>query len=245
MKPIPNKHVQALFGRAECNGCDGELIVGDETDKHVYNTTVSGVMTIEGTPEVFFRAFDNYLFEGGFEDRLDSLDEVYYVKPVAHELIWGKQELLKYEVLCLKAGYEGIMIRKLHGKYKQGRSTNKEGLLLKLKRFTDDEAIILDMQAYEINVNALERDELGYSMRSTKQAGKIKVEKLGALSVKDVKTGVTFEIGTGFTQFQRIDMWADKDALIGQTVKYKHQLVGALDKPRFPVFLGMRSNIDM
>ena len=29
LKPIPNKHVQRLFGHTQLNGLDGELIVGD------------------------------------------------------------------------------------------------------------------------------------------------------------------------------------------------------------------------
>ena len=32
-KPIPNAHVQELFGRPEYNGLDGELIVGSPTDQ--------------------------------------------------------------------------------------------------------------------------------------------------------------------------------------------------------------------
>ena len=245
MKPIPNQYVQHLFGRAEFNGYDGELIIGDETDKHAYNKTVSGVMKIEGTPNVVFRTFDNYLVDSHFEYRLASLGETNHVLPVSHTFIYNMSELLKYETKRLQYGYEGVMIRKVDGHYKQGRSTNKEALLLKLKRFTDGEAMITGMVAYQTNANASELNELGYKHKSTKKAGRVEIEMLGALSVKDVNTGVSFEIGTGFTQDQRARMWTDKDQLLGRMVKYKHQLVGALDKPRFPVFLGFRSSIDM
>ena len=51
-KPIPNAHVQELFGRPEYNGLDGELIVGAPTDKDVYRNTTSGVMSQAGEPDV-------------------------------------------------------------------------------------------------------------------------------------------------------------------------------------------------
>jgi DNA ligase-1 len=63
--------------------------------------------------------------------------------------------------------------------------------------------------------------------------------------VKDLKTGVEFDIGTGFTESQRQLLWAQGDNLMGKIVKYKSQPTGVKDKPRFPVFLGFRDKVDM
>lgn len=59
LKPIPNRHVQALFGRREYEGLDGELLVGDPTDPRAFLGTTSAVMSREGEPDVYFHVFDD------------------------------------------------------------------------------------------------------------------------------------------------------------------------------------------
>ena len=56
LKPIPNKHIQALFGHMD--GVDGELIVGNPTAHDVFQKTTSGVMSKYGEPDVTLYAFD-------------------------------------------------------------------------------------------------------------------------------------------------------------------------------------------
>jgi DNA ligase-1 len=68
---------------------------------------------------------------------------------------------------------------------------------------------------------------------------------LGSLLVRDLKSKVEFEIGTGFTEQQRVELWLDRMNLRGKLVKYKSQPVGVKDKPRFPVFLGWRDRRDL
>jgi DNA ligase-1 len=60
---------------------------------------------------------------------------------------------------------------------------------------------------------------------------------LGALKVRDVKTGIEFEIGTGFTEADRVKLWQSRDMLgVFKLAKYKYFAGGSKDKPRFPVF---------
>ena len=63
--------------------------------------------------------------------------------------------------------------------------------------------------------------------------------------MRDLTTGVEFEIGTGYTAKQRAEFWTSQP--VGKIVKYKFQPAGAKDegKPRFPVFLGFRDKADM
>ena len=68
---------------------------------------------------------------------------------------------------------------------------------------------------------------------------------MGALQVRDVGTGVEFDIGTGFTEGDRLALWAIRDDLAGDVIKYKFFAGGVKDKPRFPVFLGFRDSIDL
>ncbi len=137
------------------------------------------------------------------------------------------------------------MLRGAEAPYKFGRSTFKEQFLVKLKRFEDSEAIILDVVQMHRNLNEAETDNLGYQVRSSKKSGMKPMPLVGAISVKDVKTGVQFEIGSGFTEDQRSELWQKRKILSGLVVKYRYQPAGVKDKPRFPVFLGFRSGIDM
>lgn len=62
---------------------------------------------------------------------------------------------------------------------------------------------------------------------------------MGSLLVNDPKFGL-FNIGTGFNQEERSQLWSIRNELIGKVVKYKYFPVGMKDKPRHPVFLGFR-----
>lgn len=253
LKPIPNKHVQKCFGRPEFNGLDGELIVGDPTGNDVYNRTSSGVMSIEGRPEVTFHVFDDFSVQGRFEDRLKSVVKRVRklsfgpVESVIHNIVIDDMGLGYFTDKAIDAGYEGVMLRDPSGPYKHGRSTTKEGWLLKVKLFDDGEAEIIGFQELMHNTNEAKTNELGHKERSSKKAGMVGKGCLGALRVKDLKTDVVFDIGTGFTQQEREDIWSKRhgDSFAGVVVKYKHQPHGALDKPRFPVFLGFRDEVDM
>ena len=73
----------------------------------------------------------------------------------------------------------------------------------------------------------------------------VELEALGSLKVIDVKTGLLFNIGSGFTANQRKELWKNKDKLLGKIVKYKYFDVSILNAPRFPIFLGFRDKEDM
>lgn len=249
-KRIPNDHVQALFGRKECEGFDGELIVGQVTADTVFQSTTSGVMTGSGKPDVVFHVFDDTSINDDFENRYHQLDRRVKkrcrgtkVKLVSHVRITDLKDLLDFEEECVAQGYEGIMIRDPKGKYKHGRSTTKEGGLLKIKRFEDDEAVVIGCEELMTNHNEQELDNLGHKVRSSKKEGMVPAGKLGALIVKH-KTFGEFKIGSGFTEDARIKLWHERDELKGRLAKFKYQPSGVKDKPRFPVFLGFRNKID-
>lgn len=248
LKPIPNKHVQRLFGRAELNGLDGELIVGADCGPGVFQRTSSGVMSREVYPEAVLHVFDTFLGDYGFKQRLllakTRIKGLHNLELVEHVNLVSESALLKYEAAKLGHGYEGVMIRDPAGPYKQGRSTLNEGWLLKLKRFVDSEAVVTGYTQLMHNANEATTNELGQTERSSHQAGKQPVALLGALQVQDVKSKVEFEIGTGFTTDMRRLLWIGRGKLKGRLVKYKYQPVGVKDKPRFPVFLGFRDERD-
>jgi DNA ligase-1 len=249
LKPIPNLKVQRTWGKAKYNGLDGELIVGDPTDALVYRNTNSGVMSVEGNPEVTFRVFDNFEKDAPFSKRL--LEVTRFAKanakmglvPVYHTKLSNEAELLKYETAILELGFEGIMLRSADGSYKQGRATLNEGTLMKLKRFMDAEAMVVGFEELEHNHNTQQRSLLGLAKRSSHKANRVAGGVLGAL-VCALPGGIKFNIGSGFTQEEREYFWSIRNKLKGRLVKYKYFAVGGYDRPRFPVYLGWRDPID-
>jgi len=245
LKPIPNPSVRALYEHLQ--GWDGELICGDPTDPAAFRKTTSAVMSKDGDSSgVTFHAFDNFLHPGGFGERLRSLYPVPRVQLVPHQVVQSHEELLDLESDWLGQGYEGVMLRSCHGPYKHGRSTLREGTLMKLKRFSDDEAVIVGFEEQLKNTNELTQDALGKAKRSNHQAGMVGKGTLGALVVLGISgpfKGVRFNVGSGMDDQIRSDIWDNQANIKGLIIKFKYFMIGSKDSPRFPTFLGFREDI--
>ena len=245
LKPIPNRfiHGQLFFYPP----FDGELMVGDPTDPSAFNRSTSGIMSHDGEPDFTYWVFDFWKLEQlYFEERLRKAEEqikaeaCWRARLVPHKLIEHPDDLLAYEAEQVGLGYEGIMVRDPRGHYKHGRSTAREGLLGKVKRFEDTEGTIVGFEELMHNDNEQTTNNLGYAERSNVSANMRPGNTLGALRVKHPAYEEDFGIGTGFDAAQRDYLWANRDTLLGTLVKFKHQPSGAKDKPRFPVYLGIR-----
>jgi DNA ligase-1 len=250
LKPIPNKELQDRYGRPEYNGLDGELILGSATAHDVFNKTTSCVMTREADAhQVVLWVFD-VVDDSSYEDRLRSYVNYRTLYPnafvhVPYGLCTTQQEVEHIEQACVNQGYEGIMIRDPKGRYKMGRSTLKEQILLKFKRFETSEAVILRLEEKMHNDNAATTDELGYTKRSSHIENQRPAGTLGSLVVQDTYTGCIFNIGTGFTDADRGTIWSNPNQYIGKVVSYQHFPIGVVDKPRFPSYRGIRNAIDL
>lgn len=244
-KPIPNRFVQKTFGTLAYQGLDSELIVGDPRDKNVYRNTISGVMSEDGEPDVRMLAFDFVSQDMVYSERRQHVHRIVAnsnnarLQMVQDTKINNIAQLEDYEENALTEGYEGVMLRSENGKYKFGRSTVKEGHLLKLKRFLDAEAEIIGYEELMHNGNEATKDELGRTKRSSHQAGKTGLNMLGAFVVKD-KNGIVFNVGSGLLMTERADLWETRQTLIGKFIKYKYFPMGSKERPRFPGYLGFR-----
>ena len=121
------------------------------------------------------------------------------------------------------------------------KATNNTQELLKYKLFEDSELECVGIEELMHNENELKTDESGYAERSSCKEGLKPSGMLGALILK-WKDNETFKTGTGFTEQQRKDIFAEKDSdnsIIGKLVKVKYQASGMKDKPRFPSFAGI------
>ena len=198
--------------------------------------------------DVKFHVFD-MVYEGSFRSRLHaahaSIEGNEFCVPVPHAECLDETQLLRYEDWALEAGFEGVMIRDPAGKYKFGRSTAREGALLKMKRRLQSEARVIGFEEQMENLNAPTTNALGYTERSSHQENMRPSGVLGALIVKDLKTGVEFNVGTGFTAEDRFGIWKQRDTLIWKVISYEYLPIGVKDKPRHPVFLGWRMEDDI
>ena len=250
LKPIPNKWVQQRFSHLE--HLDGELIVGKPYHPDVLRTTTSGVMRVEGEPDVSFYVFDhvaspempyrerNHLaYLEAFKSKNVKLGTV----PVNQVFIQTRESLSDYEADVLAEGYEGVMLRHPDAPYKFGRSTAREGYLLKVKRFHDDEFEIVGFEEEMFNANEATTSELGRTKRSSHKANKVPKGRLGALVLKYGDT--TFNCGTGFNDAERERIWAKRDGYLGKFAKIKYFAHGIKDVPKLPSFLGIRDVRDM
>lgn len=251
---IPNYYVRQMMKDLP-DGLDGELMVPGAD----FNQVQSPIMTENGNPPFEYHVFDYVMhakpgiiqFDGlavpysGRIRNLEGRELPAFCKKVLPTLIENEAALLSYEEQVLSQGYEGVMLRQPDGPYKCGRSTLREGYLLKLKRFLDSEAVVLGFEEKMHNMNEKKRDELGHAKRSSHKENLVPAGTLGSLLVRDLKTGQEFGIGTGFNDATRLLIWTNRDNYKGQIVAYKYQPVGMKDKPRFPTFKQFRDERDM
>lgn len=266
LERIPNRWIQSALQHLPC-GFDGELIVGKPTGDDVYNRSQSGVMSEDGRPDFKYHLFDWVPLADPtqpFSVRLMSLNawnherQLPYLKVVPHELIRSPAKLAAYEQIIVDLQYEGIMVRAEHGPYKMGRSTVKEGTLLKVKRWYDCEARILSKIEEMENTNTQERNGIGYAKRSSAKAGKVGKGTLGALECAllspaddplhpdhhKTRPAITFKLGSGLSDAVAKQLWDDPE-LVGKTVKFKCQGFTPKAKPRHPVYIGLRDRRDI
>lgn len=257
LKDIPNDAIQDMFAGLP-DGLDGELIFGAPNAPDVFNKTTSAVMgnkpiNHEMAKDVKYYLFDNYHETASFKDRYASLkdaitntEEHYPIVLVEHFLVNDLDAVLHYEEKwVVNEGYEGVMLRSLEGRYKEGRSTFNEGYLLKVKRFEPSEAVIIGAYKMMHNDNVPTLSELGRTKRSSAQENLRPAGVLGGFNVRDIETGVEFSVGSGFNAAQKAEFWADRENLLGKIIQYKSLKIGAIDKPRHPIFLGFRDTMDM
>lgn len=249
LKPIPNRYIrETLEAHADVlEGFDGELIVGSPTASDCFNKTSSAVMSFDGQPNFVYHVFDRVVY-GSYRDRWISADNdnlPEFVSLVSQQHIGTLDLLSNIESEYVSFGYEGVMTRSPEGIYKFGRSTANEQILLKIKRFKDTEGTIIGFEERLHNANEATTNALGHTERSSHKDNMQPMDTLGALVVQSPDFEEPFKIGTGFTDEQRKEIWNNRDNYLGLMVKYKYQECGVKDKPRFPVYLGVRYEGDM
>ena len=243
-KQLPNNYIRKLVQDSLPDGVDGEIMEKGKS----FCGIASSVMSREGElPNFQYWIFD-YVKEGLDRSYVERINEGF------HELKWcpfvkvlrpvvcnSVDQLLDFETMCIAFGFEGVVFRTPNSPYKCGRSTIREQFMVKLKRFVDDEAVIIGTEELQRNENEQTADAFGLAERSSHKEGLVGGGTLGALVVRGDKGD--FKIGTGFTASLRDSLWNRREELVGKKVTYKHFPFGAKDKPRIPVFKCIREDI--
>lgn len=244
MKPIPNLFIQKFFAENELHGWHGELMVNGD-----FNEVQSGVMRVEGEPDFYYAVYDKWDSDEPYHNRFADLgvflkhphERIRVVETLEVNTAVDAKEQLKKFVL---EGYEGGILRDPFSEYKQGRCTLKSQALLKLKEWFDDEAEIIGFEEKMHNENEKTKDERGYSKRSSHKENMVPANTLGALIVK--WNGAEFNIGSGFDDEQRNNLWGIKESLLGKLVTFKYfSIFPKTGKPRNPIFKALREEFNV
>lgn len=265
-KPISNDfvrgHIEAVNKYISLDGLDGELIVGDPTDPKVFQGTSGALRRKDGEPDFTFCVFDDFSnpelpFSSRLNEaavRVESANKLSLMNGlqarfvlVEHVLINTHDAMDQYEKEQLELGYEGIMTRAVDGGYKFGRSTLKEGLLLKVKRFTHSEARIVGFEELMHNDNEAFTNELGKTSRSDHAENKRPSGMIGAyVCESDEFPGVTFNVSCGsMTHEEKRQRLQSFDQDKSEIVRFKWLKHGTKDRPRHALFDGFRAPEDV
>jgi DNA ligase-1 len=198
------------------NPLDGELWIG----RKKFQRTVSIVRRQDKTElwrEVRYVVFDAPAATGGFEDRLafvrDALERCRSPFVQAHE-----------HQLCRGTEHlrkELLIVESLGGEGLMLRepgsryAAGRSSTLLKVKTFHDAEAVVI-----------------GHEPGAGRHKG-----RLGALTVR-LPSGNVFSVGTGFSDKERAN-----PPVVGTTITFRYQELSDGGVPRFPSYVGIRSDL--
>ena len=250
LKKLRNRSVQATLSDLPAL-LDGEII----SVTNNFQDSTTAVMAEDSEIPWEYHIFD-YISNGvteNYASRMRALSELFELqelpaqcKIVLPEYVYDMDHLKELCSQHLEQGYEGTMVRKPDGPYKCGRSTTREGILLKIKQFTDTEAVVVGFEELMHNDNEATTNALGRTERSAHKDNKRASGMLGAFVVHPMDDpDLLYSVGTGLTQDQRIDYWQRQQELLGQLIKVKYFDHGVKRLPRHPVFLGFRHTDDL
>lgn len=259
-KLVRNQYTQNLFGRAEFQGFDGELINGMTCGKGVFQRTSSAVMSVESDAqsETNYYVFDDYSDPSlPYIERLKRLSARVAAIPYGHPahgkiIVWPQllvnslAEAYAAEEDWVAKGFEGMMLRTLGDPYKFGRATIAQSYIVKVKRFSHGEATITGFEELMHNMNDLEYNEVGNAKRSDSKDGLVPSGMIGSYIVSSPDYEKSFKISCGSMDHdERKKRWEERESDLGKLGRYKFFAYGVKDVPRHAIFDGFRDRDDL
>lgn len=256
LKPFKNKSLTARFSDPRYQGLDGELAFGDETSSSLCRDTTSVTNTIKGSAEgVTWHVFDLVNFDtvhlpysqryALLKIRVKALNDP-AIKLVPFVQLATAEEVEAFDELNLAEGYEGTILRNPRAAYKEGRPGKRAQELMRIKRFTDAEAVVLEVVEGRTNLNEAVVNELGRTERSSHAENQVPNGLVGSLTCRDLETGMTITVSPGeMDHAERRFYFENPSEIVGKTITYKSFRQGVKVLPRFPTFKHIRSSEDM
>lgn len=218
--PHLNNILQKLHLKAEL---DGELYCHGMSFEQIYSITSRTTNLHQDYQKIKFHVFDivNEMPQMKRSLMIENLRGLNpYIEVAPFWLCEDLDDVMRTFDHLVEKGYEGIIVRHNLGAYERKRST----LVMKFKPKKEDE--------YEVVGSVEEFDKDGNPK-----------DRLGALICKS-GDGNLFNVGTGFTDERREQLWDIKGILPGMIAKVKYQhITPGRQVPRFPVFVDVKPNI--
>jgi ATP-dependent DNA ligase len=146
------------------------------------------------------------------------------------------KSIREFSAKCVEEGYEGAMLRHPVTHYAYKRTND----LLKVKLFIEDDFVITgSYEGKNKNTGKLG----GVSVKNAKTTIQTTTEETGEFALGEI----TCDVGGGFSDKLREELWKDRNALVGKTISVKYFEVSQDKKKsgfslRFPEFLGFKND---
>ena len=258
LKPFKNAYITELLSDSKFDGFVGELCETQESKslerEDLCRKTTSCVNTINKEWEFTWKLFDYIhadVIHLSYTERIEALYKRigYITSPLEISVVESTTATCGADVVdmyeeSLKLGYEGIILRKPNGKWKNGRSTLKEQLLLRMKPQSDAEAVVVGVVEAMENNNVAKVNELGYTERSSHQENKVGKGMLGSVLCIDLVSGKDITVSAGkLTHDERVEYFNNPP--LHKVVKYRSMTYGVKAAPRFARFYSFRAVEDL
>jgi DNA ligase 1 len=227
--PSIERSLSEICALDSCYVFDGEIMSDDfnKTQKSAFASkrgTVVGDVKYhvfdmipydEWVSELFVTpAFERYANLHNFLNSIDN--KPLNIKAVERLTAYSLDEILKLEAKYVADGYEGAMTNP-NVPYYKGKKSNK---MLKFKSF-----LSMDCEVVSANLGTAD--------------GKYS-EVLGSFTVLQ-ENGVVCDVGSGYNEEERRELWDKRDDLVGRIMEVKYQNLSSEDmRMRFPVFMRWR-----
>lgn len=256
-KEMPNLHTFQAFSSDALEGLDGEMVVGPWNRSDTFSTTSSALRRKFGEPNAVLHVFDDRSVSSleyeircsRARQRVMDLRDIGFknLSYIEHVMLRDIKDMLEFEAHALAMGFEGIMLNDPAAKYKFGRSTLLEGIVLKVKRFKHEEATIVGFSEQMENISESFMDDLGRSKKSYKKEDLIGAGMVGSFIVESSLWPEQFSISaSSLTHDERREAFDAFDTLYkGQIARFKYFPKGIVTVPRHGVFDGLRDVDDL